>query len=98
MAKEDLGIVTFMPWTNLYPFFTTKVSSFSGEGGYHIENNKCFILLNGSVSGSITLPTPVTSFDLSFIKNSNVAIQKGFNGVVNLSSGDTIHIEIVYEV
>ena len=98
MAKKDLGIVTFMPWTNLYPFYTTKVSGFSGEGGYHIENNKCFILLNGSVSGDITLPTPDTSFDLSFIKNGNVTIQTGFNGVVNLSNGDSIQIEIVYAV
>lgn len=87
-----------MPWTNLYPFFTTKVTNFSGDGGYHIEDNKCFVLINGTASGNITLPTPTTAFDLSYIKNETAVVQKNFNGVVTLNNDDKIHIEVVYGV
>lgn len=98
MAKKDLGIVTFMPWTNLYPFFTTKVTNFSGDGGYHIQDNKCFILMNGVCSSALSLPTPSTPFDLSYIKNGEAIIQNNFNGTLSTSNGDIIHLEVVYEV
>ena len=91
----DLGLVTILPWTNLYPLFSEKPKGFDGDGGYKIADNKCFVLMNG-VGENISLPTPKEEIQLGIIVNGEPQIIP-FNGNINLKEVSNIVIQHTYE-
>lgn len=92
----DLGLVTILPWTNLYPLFSEKPKGFDGDGGYKIADNKCFVLMNGN-GQNISLPTPKQEIQLSIIVNAEPQIIS-FNGNINLKEVSNIVIQCTYEI
>ena len=49
MSKKNLGKVEMLPWDNITNYFTEKPSGFTGNGGYKISGNKCYVLLGGAL-------------------------------------------------
>lgn len=98
MAKIDIGFIALLPWTNVYPLFDEKVTNFNGKGGYKIVENKCYVLLCGTVTGNIVLPSPVTTIPINYTVGSESLTLNDFNGIIPLSDGDDIYVSLTYDI
>lgn len=94
MSKKNLGKVELLPWDNITNYFTEKPSGFTGNGGYKISGNKCYVLLGGTIN-NLVLPSPKTSITISYVFNGKINIEE-FNGTIN-KQGE-IQMLLTYEI
>lgn len=98
MGKVDLGLVTALPWTDMYEFFDYPQSpNYKVVGGFKKYQEKCYILLSVELISETTLsfPTPTEPIEIKIERNGEVETVL-FNGSIAGVAGDIIKTGGVY--
>ena len=92
MGKIDLGLVTSLPWTDMYEFFDYPLSpNYKVVGGFKEYQEKCYILISAEIVNKTTLtfPPPTQPIEIKIERNGEIETVL-FNGTIECEAGDLI--------
>lgn len=98
MSKIDLGQCAFLPWSNMYDFFSyPPTSEIEVEGGYKEYDNKVYILISAlfKTNAKLTFPKPSQPIEILLCRNGNVESVM-FDGEINGNENDLIRTGGLY--